>query len=125
MLMDIPTFRVLLGIAPKAPSMKYTYSISIKDVVINLKRVGVRVKADKQPVVFDVFIVFKVTVIFDSINSPSNICFFYAMFKRRLTKAEEEVKASSTQPLADARLTLIPFKEIVPRNVTLAKMAQP
>jgi hypothetical protein len=31
-------------------------------------------------------IVFKMTVIFDSINSPSNISFFYAMFKRRLTK---------------------------------------
>jgi hypothetical protein len=56
--MNIPAFH----------RVKYPNRISIKDVVINLKRVCTPVKTDKQSLVFGIRIAFKITVVFDCIR---------------------------------------------------------
>jgi hypothetical protein len=75
--MNIPAFH----------RVKYPNRIAIKDVVINLKRICISVKADKQSFVFNVRIAFKITVIFNSIRlsfgiaRPPNIGLAYTVFE--------------------------------------------
>jgi hypothetical protein len=53
--------------------VKHPNRITVKDIVKDFKRVGVPVKPDKQPLIFGVFIVFKITVISGGVNRPSNV----------------------------------------------------
>jgi hypothetical protein len=69
--MNIPAFH----------RMKYPNRIAIKNVVINLKRICIPVKADKQSFVFDIHIAFKVTIVFNGVDSPSDIGLAYTVFE--------------------------------------------
>jgi hypothetical protein len=50
-------------------------------VVINLNRVCVSIKPDKQPFVFGFCITFKTTIVFNGINSPPNIGLAYTVLE--------------------------------------------
>jgi hypothetical protein len=81
---------------PAFHRVKYPNRITIKDVVINLKRICIPVKTNKQPFVFGVIAV-NATVIFNGINSPPNIVLAYAVFEGRLTKLDVNVHVFSIQ----------------------------
>ena len=90
MLIDIPAFH----------RMKHPNRIMINDIVINLKRVCVPVKTDKQPFVFGIFIVFETPVIFNGINGPPNIGLAYPMLESRLAKPDDNVYVSSVYSIS-------------------------
>jgi hypothetical protein len=69
--MNIPAFH----------RMKYPNCITIKDVVINLKRVCTPIKADKQSFVFGARVTFKIPIVFNGIYSPPNIGLAYTVFE--------------------------------------------
>jgi hypothetical protein len=80
---------------PAFHCVKHPNRIAIKDVIINLKGICVPVKTDKQPFIFGIFGIFKITVILNRINSPPNICFAYAVLESGLTKLNVNIHVSS------------------------------
>jgi hypothetical protein len=78
---------------PAFHRMKHPNRITIKDIIKNFKRVGIPVKADKQPFIFGVLIVFDETVILNGINSPPDVGLAYAMLESRLGKLDVNVHA--------------------------------
>lgn len=81
---------------PAFHRVKHPNRIMIKDVVINLKRVRIPVKTNKQPLIFGIIAV-KAAVIFNGINGPPNIGLAYTVFESRPAKLDINVHIFSIQ----------------------------